>query len=119
MRSRTGSTRRPVTKRSEPGTTIATISGPATTPLITADQNRAFIGSIGENTIPAPSSVAPASGPTKRARVHRLLAEADRPAEFLAHGISGRAGQGGHRQQAGADDVGGEHRPGELAGDRA
>jgi hypothetical protein len=62
-RSHAGSTRLPITECIYPSTTIAMISGPATTPLITADQNSACIGSIGENTIPAPSKVAPASVP--------------------------------------------------------
>jgi hypothetical protein len=62
-RSQSSSTRSPITLRSEPSMIIAAISGAATTPLITADQNSACIGSTGENTIAAPTRVAPAIAP--------------------------------------------------------
>src|SRR5437764_5635660 len=59
-RSQCGSTRLPMTLGSEPSTTIAAISGAAITPLITADQNSALIGSSGEKAIAVPTSVDPA-----------------------------------------------------------
>jgi hypothetical protein len=52
-----GSTKRPMTSRRIAISMMMTISGTATTPLITADQNSALIGSRPMKLMPIPISV--------------------------------------------------------------
>jgi len=53
-----GSVNRPITLGAVPITIITPIGGTATTPLITADQNSPFTGSISMKLIATPISVA-------------------------------------------------------------
>ena len=62
-RSQPGRASDPITSRRPASQVITPILGPTTAPLITALQYSASIGVSGENTVPVPSTVAPAIAP--------------------------------------------------------
>ena len=113
-----GSTKRPITSWRIAMSMIITISGTATTPLITADQNSALIGSRPMKLMRDADQGRDRDRAVERLGVERLAVEPGGPAERLAQRIGAGAGEHRDREQADADDAGGEQGEGERAGDR-
>ena len=109
----------PITRVREAISMIMTMIGTAATPLITALQNSALIGSSGLKLSSAPINVAAAIVAVERRRARGAAGQPDRPAQRLAHRVGRAARQHRDRQQAGADDPQREDGEGERAGDRA
>ena len=115
-----GKVKRPITFGCIVMIIITTISGTATTPLITALQNSALIGSILMKLITIPMTVPPTQLSRRPLGVLRATVEADRPdVASRLEGIGGGAGEDWHGQQTGAENPQGKNREGEIAGDRA
>ena len=113
-----GSVKRPITRPLVEISIMTAITGAATTPLSTALQYSALIGSIGEKLSATPTSC------HRDRRVERLGAswltrQAVGQSKALAEGVGGRSGQHRHGQHSGADDADGKQREGERACDRA
>ena len=84
---------------------IMTMIGTAATPLMTALQNSALIGSSGVKLSTAPTKVASRDRAVEGRRAAGALGQPDPPVQRLAHRIGGAAGQHRQRQQPGADDA--------------
>ena len=95
---------------------MATSTGTTITPLTTALQTSALIGSSGERSMAMPRRMAAAI--VESAGLLRGMFQPGRPGEQLAGGISDRARQHRHGKQAGADDADAEQDEGKFTGNR-
>ena len=96
----------------------STITGTASTPLMTALQYSAEIGLIGVKFSAMPIAGRQRQHGVERGGFLRLAREPDRPSPPLADGIRGGAGEHRDRQQSGADDAERKNHFRECAGDR-
>ena len=105
--------KRPITLWRETTTIIAIISGTAARPLSTALQNKARIGSIGDQSMSRPMKRRDDDDRIEAGGLPRLVLEPFLPAEHLGDGEGGRAGEDRHGEETGADDADREQAEGE------
>ena len=97
---------------------ISTMIGTEVTPLMTALQNNALIGSIDVKSSARPTTSREHDDSVKAFRQLRFEREAVLPPECACHCVGSRAGQHGQREQACADDAEAEEQERKVARDR-